>query len=64
MQKHVHGMEPSFGNWFMSSPGKRNCVAAIQKRKARVPSSLGGSDDDDDDDDDGSDDDDDNFGEW
>jgi hypothetical protein len=30
---HVEGKPPKFGNWNMSSPGKRNCTAAMHKRR-------------------------------
>ena len=35
MKKHVDGVEPCHGNWFMKSPGKRNIAAAQAKRKQR-----------------------------
>jgi hypothetical protein len=35
MAKHVHGVQPSHGSWYMSSPGRRTIVAgkADKKRK-------------------------------
>ena len=50
MKKHVMGDPPTHGNWYMSSPGKRNvaaAMAAVKRRKAGVGDEVSSLDSDD-----------------